>query len=70
MTRKGDDMSADLTPDLARAEAALEASSAALRLARRDRQTAQAALNHIRGAQAAAASAADAERWADPTLAA
>ena len=70
MTRKGDDMSADLTHDLARAEAALEASSAALRLARRDRQTAQAALNNIRGAQAAAASAAEAERWADPTLAA
>ena len=66
MTRKGDDM----PPDLARAEAALEAAATALRLARLNRQAAQVELNRIRAAMAADAQAADAERWADPPLAA
>jgi hypothetical protein len=70
MTRKGDDMPPDHASDLARAEAALEAAATALRLARRNRQTAQGEINRIHAAQAADAQAADAERWADPRLAA
>ena len=63
-------MPPDYATDLARAEAALEAAATALRLARRNRQTAQAEINRIHAAMAADAQAADAERWADPPLAA
>ena len=68
MTRKGDDMPPDHA--LARAEAALEAATTALRLARLARQAAQGEINRIHAAMAADAQAADAERWADPPLAA
>jgi hypothetical protein len=67
---QGDDMPPAHATDLARAEAALEAASTALQLARRNRQTAQGEINRIRAAMAADAQAADAERWADPPLAA
>jgi len=70
MNRKGDVMPPEHATDLARAEAALEAAATALRLARGNRQTAQAEINAIHAAMAADAQAADAERWADPPLAA
>lgn len=70
MNRKGDDMPPDHATDLARAEAALEAANTAIRLARRNRQTVQVEINRIHAAMAADAQAADAERWADPPLAA
>jgi hypothetical protein len=66
---QGDDMPPAHATDLARAEAALEAASTALQLARRNRSAAQGEINRIRAAMAADAQAADAERWADPALA-